>query len=105
MIATTSLAELATATRAELDALLPRMRDNVIWTAQEIRLAAWLVSKAVVRQGATFVEIVVPGGRANQRLGYLLYACLERAAEQVGLVQLVEGYTRDNVHGLVLPQS
>lgn len=95
-----SLNALAAETRTELNSLLARMRDNVIWTAQEIRLAEWLVSRSRVRQGLTYVEILVPAGRANDKIGYLLYACLERAANTTGQVMELEGYTRSNAHGL-----
>lgn len=94
---------LAQNTRYEVANLVPRMRENVIWTAREIRLAEWLTSKAVVRRNVDSVEIVVPSGRANEKLGYLLYACLERAwCSQLHTTMAVpvDGYTRDNVHGL-----
>lgn len=94
---------LAQGVRTELAGLVDRMRESVTWTAVEIRLAEWLVGKAAIRVNDASVEIVVPGGRANEKLGYLLYACLERAwgeLEGTALALEVNGYTRDNVHGL-----
>jgi hypothetical protein len=94
---------LAQGVRTELAGLVDRMRDSVTWTTREISMAVWLISKATVRVNDNSVEIMVPAGRANEKLGYLLYACLERAwgeLEGTALALEVDGYTRDNVHGL-----
>lgn len=98
-----AIGALAQGARHEVAELVNRMRESVTWTAREIRLAEWLTGKARVREAADSVEIVVPGGRANEKLGYLLYACLERAWNtqlDTPLALEVEGYTRSNVHGL-----